>query len=83
MKVAELTKTLEYGLAPEAAKPALDWIAEHNGKFQLFINNEWKNPSGKEWFDSINPATSKKLGSIAQATASDVNSAVKIGRAHV
>ncbi len=80
MKVAELTKTLSYGAAPEAAKPALDWIAEHNGKFQLFINNEWKNPSGKEWFDSINPATSKKLGSIAQATAGDVNSAMKAAR---
>jgi len=80
MKVAELTKTLTYGAAPEAAKPALDWIAEHSGKFQLFINNEWKNPSGKEWFDSINPATSKKLGSIAQATAGDVNSAVKAAR---
>ena len=80
MKVAELTKTLEYGTAPEAAKPALDWIAEHHAKFQLFINNEWKNPSGKEWFDSINPATSKKLGSIAQATSADVNAAVKAAR---
>ena len=64
MKVADLTKTLAYGPAPEAAKPALDWIAEHNAKFQLFINNEWKNPSGKEWFDSTNPATTKKLASI-------------------
>ena len=80
MKVLDLTKTLEYGPAPEAATPALDWIAEHNAKFQLFINNEWKNPSGKEWFDSVNPATSKKLGSIAQATSADVNSAVKAAR---
>ncbi len=80
MKVAELTKTLAYGAAPEAAKPALDWIAEHDGKFQLFINNEWKNPSGKEWFDSINPATGKKLGSVAQATPADVNAAVKAAR---
>jgi len=80
MKVAELTKTLAYGAAPEAAKPALDWIAEHDGKFQLFINNEWKNPSGKEWFDSVNPATGKKLGSVAQATSADVNAAVKAAR---
>ena len=80
MKVAELTKTLAYGLAAEAAKPALDWIAEHHAKFQLFINNEWKNPSGKEWFDSTNPATGKKLGSIAQATPADVNAAVKAAR---
>ncbi|HEX9392020.1 MAG TPA: aldehyde dehydrogenase family protein [Usitatibacteraceae bacterium] len=80
MKVAEILKTLEYGPAPEAAKPALDWIAEHEGKFQLFIGNEWKNPSSKEWFDSINPATSKKLASVAQASTADVNAAVKAAR---
>ena len=80
MKVADLTKSLAYGPAPEAAKPALDWIAEHDGKFRLFINNEWKNPSGKEWFDSTNPATGKKLASIAQATTQDVNNAVKSAR---
>ena len=80
MKVAELTKTLPYGAAPEAAKPALDWIAEHAGKFQLFINNAWKNPSGREWFDSTNPATSKKLASVAQATTADVNAAAKAAR---
>ena len=80
MKVAEITKTLAYGAAPEAAKPALDWINEHDAKFQLFINNEWRNPSGKEWFDSINPATGKKLASVAQATTADVNAAVKAAR---
>jgi aldehyde dehydrogenase (NAD+) len=80
MKVAQLLKTLEYGPAPEAAKSALDWIAEHEGKFKLFINNEWKNPSGKEWFDSINPATNKKIASVAQATSADVNAAVNAAR---
>ncbi len=80
MKVAQILKTLEYGPAPEAAKPALDWIAEHDGKFKLFIDNEWKNPSSKEWFDSVNPANGKKLASIAQASAADVNSAVKAAR---
>ncbi len=79
-QTTDLTQTLTYGPAPEAAKPALDWITEHNGKFQLFINNEWKNPSGKEWFDSTNPATMKKLASIAQASSADVNSAVKAAR---
>jgi len=80
MKVAEILKNLEYGPAPEAAKPALDWIVEHEGKFQLFIGNEWKSPSSKEWFDSINPATSKKLASVAQASTADVNAAVKAAR---
>jgi aldehyde dehydrogenase (NAD+) len=80
MKVADILKTLEYGPAPEAAKPALDWIAEHEGKFKLFFGNEWKRPSGKEWFDSINPANAKKLASIAQASSADVNAAVKAAR---
>ena len=80
MKINNILNTLEYGPAPEAAKPALDWIAEHEAKFKLFIGNEWKNPSGKEWFDSINPATNKKIASVAQATSADVNTAVKAAR---
>jgi aldehyde dehydrogenase (NAD+) len=80
MKVAELTKSLPYGEAPEAAKPAFDWIAEHEGKFQLFINGEWRKPSTKEYFDTLNPATGKKLGALAQAGKKDVDDAVKAAR---
>ncbi|MGQ0601699.1 MAG: aldehyde dehydrogenase family protein, partial [Anaerolineales bacterium] len=80
MKVAEILHTLEYGLAPEAAKPALEWIAAHEGRFQLFINNQWRDPAMKEWFDSINPANAKKLGEVAQAGAEAVNDAVKAAR---
>jgi aldehyde dehydrogenase (NAD+) len=81
MKLAQLSKTLPYGDAPEAAKPAQDWIAEHGAKFGLFINNKWRDPSGKEWFDSINPANGKKLAKIAQASKKDVDDAVKAARA--
>jgi aldehyde dehydrogenase (NAD+) len=81
MKVAEILDTLSYGLAPEAAKPALDWIAAHHARFQLFINNEWRDPSSREWFDSINPASAQRLGEIAQAGQEDVDDAVKAARA--
>jgi aldehyde dehydrogenase (NAD+) len=80
MTVAEILDTLSYGPAPEAAKPALDWIAEHNARFQLFINNAWREPSSREWFDSINPATAKRLGEVAQAGQADVDEAVKAAR---
>ncbi|MBK9209984.1 MAG: aldehyde dehydrogenase family protein [Anaerolineales bacterium] len=80
MTIPEILETLDYGVAPETSKPALDWIAAHDGKFQLFINNEWRDPSSKEWFDSINPATAKKLGDIAQASDADVQDAVKAAR---
>ncbi|MDO9302050.1 MAG: hypothetical protein Q7T89_11730, partial [Anaerolineales bacterium] len=61
MTIPEILDTLTYGPAPEASKPALDWIAAHNGKLQLFINNEWRDPSTKEWYPTINPATKQKL----------------------
>ncbi len=81
MNLSQLSKSLPYGDAPEAAKPAQEWIDQHNAKFGLFINNKWRDPSGKEWFDSVNPANGKKLGKIAQATKKDVDDAVKAARA--
>lgn len=80
MTIPEILDTLEYGLAPEAGKPAEEWLKEHNNKFGLFINNEWREPSPKEYFDSINPANKNKLADIAQASDDDVQDAVKAAR---
>jgi aldehyde dehydrogenase (NAD+) len=82
MKVAEILKqkSLPYGAAPEAASPALDWIAEHDGKFGLFINGKFREPQSKEYFDSNNPSTNKKLARVAQANKRDVDDAVKAAR---
>jgi aldehyde dehydrogenase (NAD+) len=80
MKVVEILDTLSYGLAPEAAKPAQEWLDAHKSRFGLFINNEWREPATKEWFDSINPATAQKIADIAQAGDSDVEDAVKAAR---
>ena len=77
MKVTEILDTLNYGLAPEAAKPAQEWLDAHDGRFGLFINNEWRDPSSNEWFDSINPATATKIADIAQASDEDVQDAVR------
>ncbi|MBI5953812.1 MAG: aldehyde dehydrogenase family protein [Chloroflexi bacterium] len=80
MTIPEILDTLTYGPAPETSKPVLDWIAAHNGKFQLFINNEWRDPSTKEWYPSINPATKQKLADVAKASEDDVQDAVKAAR---
>lgn len=80
MTIPEILNTLEYGLAPEASKPAEEWLNAHNRKFGLFINNEWREPSPKEYFDSINPANKNKLADIAQASDEDVQDAVKAAR---
>jgi aldehyde dehydrogenase (NAD+) len=75
MTIAEIYETMEYGPAPESASAALAWIEEHGPDFKLFISGEWRDASGH--FDSINPATGKRLAGIAQAGKEDVNAAVK------
>jgi aldehyde dehydrogenase (NAD+) len=77
--VAEIFETMEYGPAPEAAKPGLDWIAEHQ-PFGLFIGGEWREPSGGHYFESANPATGKTIARIARGTAEDVDAAVAAAR---
>jgi len=80
MKVAEILNTLTYGVAPEVSKPAQEWLDAHRSRFGLFIDNKWRAPSSNEWFDSINPATAKKIADIAQASQQDVDDAVGAAR---
>ena len=41
MKVKTFTRKMEYGPAPESAAPALDWLAQHNKQFNLFVDGGW------------------------------------------
>jgi aldehyde dehydrogenase (NAD+) len=54
--VADIFATMDYGPAPEAAKPGLDWIAEHS-PFKLFIGGEWREPSGGEYSTCTDPSS--------------------------
>jgi len=79
MSVANILQTMDYGPAPEAAGPAETWLKQHHHQFGLFIDGVWH--EAKAHFDSNNPATGKKLASIADGTAADVDAAVKAARA--
>jgi aldehyde dehydrogenase (NAD+) len=81
MGVTEILRTMEYGPAPEAAGPALQWLDSHGRQFRLFINGRWVEPSGGVWFDSVNPATAQPLARIAQAAPEDVDAAVRAATA--
>ncbi|HLJ54823.1 MAG TPA: aldehyde dehydrogenase family protein, partial [Chthonomonadaceae bacterium] len=81
MTVAQAFESMEYGLAPESSAPALDWIAERGGEFELFIGGEWRAALSGESFDTLNPATGERLARIAQAGAEDVDAAVSAARA--
>jgi aldehyde dehydrogenase (NAD+) len=70
---------MEYGPAPEPAGPALQWLERHGRQFGLFIGGEWTEP-GKDSFETLNPATAKPLATLTQASAAEVDRAVKAAR---
>jgi len=64
-----------YAPAPEAS----DYI-KLRSRYQLFIGGKFVAPRSGKYFDSINPATEEKLAEIAEASARDVDLAVKSAR---
>ena len=78
--VAGIFESMEYGPAPESDKPALAWIAEHEGSFGHYIGGAWTKPGKNASFDVIDPATSKVLARVAQGSKGDVDAAVKAAR---
>jgi aldehyde dehydrogenase (NAD+) len=78
--VASIFETMEWGPAPEASGPALDWIRAQGGAFGLFIGGQWVAPASGETFETINPATRAVLARVAQAGAADVDAAVRAAR---
>ena len=77
MKKNSATKDLQfdtkwkYAPAPESA----DHI-QLQDRYDLFINGKFTAPASKKYFDTINPATEKRIASVAEANASDVDKAV-------
>ncbi|WP_196259388.1 aldehyde dehydrogenase family protein [Pelagibacterium limicola] len=78
-KIAEIFETLEYGPAPEAAGPALEWLDKHGRKFGHFIGGSFTKPS--KVFASTNPASGEKLAEISEGSDADVDKAVNAARA--
>ena len=65
----------KYAPAPESKSSA-----RINPKYDLFINGKFEKPLSKKYFDTINPANEEKLSEVADASAADVDKAVKAAR---
>jgi len=78
--VARIFETMEWGPAPEASGPALEWLQAHGGAFGLFIDGRWMPPAAGETFETVNPATRATLARVAQAGSADVDAAVAAAR---
>jgi aldehyde dehydrogenase (NAD+) len=81
MKKSEKIKPLNfstswsYAPAPEGTEHV-----QLKEQYSLFINGKFTAPAQGKYFDTINPATEKKIASVAQASAADVDKAVKAAR---
>src|SRR6202167_3714912 len=80
MSIAEKFVSMEYGPAPEDSKEVRSWLERHGYRFQHFIAGGWKTPAAGEYFDTVDPSNGEKLASVAQGSATDVDSAVKAAR---
>jgi len=65
----------EYAPAPESKAHI-----KLNERYDLFINGKFVKPSSGKYFDTINPATEEKIAEVAEASAADVDKAVKAAR---
>jgi aldehyde dehydrogenase (NAD+) len=76
VKGAEVKNTSwTYAAAPEST----DHV-EIKSQYELFINGKFVKPNSKKYFETINPASEKKLSNIAQANAKDIDIAVKAAK---
>ena len=50
-------------------------------RYKLFINNEWSDPHGGDYFDSTEPFSGEAWAQIARATTADVDKAVEAANA--
>ncbi|WP_039017821.1 aldehyde dehydrogenase family protein [Halocynthiibacter namhaensis] len=78
MTIAEIFDTMDYGPALEGNSEALAWLDSHGHSFGHFINGSFTKAEAE--FKSHNPANGAFLADLSEASADDVNSAVKAAR---
>src|SRR3954470_11625499 len=47
-------------------------------KYEMFVNNAWKQPASGEWFESMDPYTGKTWALIPRGNAQDADEAVQV-----
>jgi aldehyde dehydrogenase (NAD+) len=78
-KIMDILNTMDYGPAPEDSSIANEWLKSHETGFGHYINGEFTAPG--DVFTVENPATGETIAKVTQASAADVDAAVKAARA--
>ncbi len=80
MNILDRYEAMDYAPAPESRSEADAWLNDRDLSKALYIGGKWKAGSTGATFDVREPATGKVLASVAEATAADVDEAVKAAR---
>ena len=64
--VREVFDSMAYGPAPEADKPAREWLAKYRSTFGHYIGGEWTTPAAT--FDVNDPSTNTRLAGVSQGS---------------
>ena len=78
--VAEILRSMDYGVAPEGNEHVLAWLETHEGRFAHFIGGRFAPPAEGGYFGVVNPARGKRLAECAQGGKADVDAAVAAAR---
>ena len=78
MTIKEIFDRMDYGLAPESASVALQWLADRGGVAGHYVGGKW-GPL-RDDFPSNNPATGEELAGVTKGTAEEVDAAVAAAR---
>jgi aldehyde dehydrogenase (NAD+) len=77
--IADLALDFSSGFKYEPAPESSSHIKLEK-QYELFIDGKWVAPIDKKYFDTTSPATEQVLSRIAEASAADVDKAVKAAR---
>src|SRR5687768_2855024 len=78
--VAEILRSMDYGVAPEGNEHVLAWLEKHAGRFGHFIAGRFAPPAEGGYFGVVNPARGNRLAECAQGGKADVDAAVAAAR---
>jgi len=78
--IAEKFYTMDYGVAPEDPKEAIQWLDRHHRRFNEFIGGAVVPPISGQYMTTSDPSTGDTLAEVALGNIDDVNSAVEAAR---
>ena len=80
MSIVEKFYSMEYGVAPEDPKEAVQWLERHHRRFNEYIGGAWTLPLSGEYTTTSDPSTGEVIAEVALGGKDDVDAAVAAAR---